>query len=74
MDVKSVLNETKAEVIIADRSTMTKIGRQLAQQAAYTDRGVGAKKAAEAAANRAYSMMLMGIDEYFDRKSEKVVK
>lgn len=64
----------KDEIEIADQSTMMNIGRQLAANAAYENRGNNPQEAAKTAANRAYSMILMGIDEYFNRQSEKVVK
>lgn len=64
----------KDEIEIADQSTMMNIGRQLAANAAYENRVNNPQEAAKKAANRAYSMILMGIDEYFNRQSEKVVK
>ncbi len=74
MKLEKLLENPEIDIEIANKSDMMNIGRQLAQQAAYNNYRKNPQEAAKEGANRAYSMMLMGIDEYFNRRAEKVVK
>ncbi len=61
------------ELMSRNSSGVAKMATQMASAAAVQFKGPRAKEAATAAANRAYSIMLKTIDEYFNRMGMKDV-
>ncbi len=70
MKIKEILEN---ELMPRDSGGIYGIATQIASSAAAKYRGPKAKKAAEAAVNRAYSMMLKTIDDYFNYQQAKDV-